>query len=90
MGLDDPGLLELATSEERILVTHNVRDFPEILRSWAEEQRHHAGCIIVVGIALHQFGAIAKAIEGALALSADQGAWIDRAAFAPGPLCDPR
>ena len=34
-------VLALATSDHRILVTHNVRDFPEIVREWAEAGQAH-------------------------------------------------
>lgn len=84
-GLDDTDLLELATSEGRILVTHNVRDFPDILRAWAEAGRDHAGCVIVVGIPLNQFGPLFEAIEAALAQEPDQAGWINRPAFASRP-----
>lgn len=83
-GLDDEAVLELAARERRILLTDNVRDFPEILRDWAEEGRHHAGCIIIVGIRLHEFGELIRATRSVLGLdeaSADQGSWIDRAVF---------
>ncbi|MBO0685056.1 MAG: DUF5615 family PIN-like protein [Candidatus Dormibacteraeota bacterium] len=81
-GIDDPDLLELATSESRILVTHNVRDFPDILRAWAEGGRNHAGCVIVVGIALNEFGPLFDAIEVALGQEPSQNAWVNRPAFA--------
>lgn len=34
--LDDDQVLTVATRDGRILVTHNVSDFPRILREWAE------------------------------------------------------
>ena len=43
-GLDDVDLLTLATSEGRILVTFDVKDFVPMLREWAEGGRRHAGC----------------------------------------------
>ncbi len=81
-GLDDQDLLELANHEGRILVTHNVKDFPDILRNWAESGRHHAGCVIIVGIALHEFGELLAATETALAQKRAQGSWVNRSAFA--------
>jgi predicted nuclease of predicted toxin-antitoxin system len=48
-GLDDEEVLATAASEQRILVTHNIRDFPSILREWAAVQRSHAGVILVYG-----------------------------------------
>lgn len=76
--IGDSELLELASAEGRILVTHNVADFPGILRDWAEERRSHRGCVIIVGIRLDQFGLLIRAIEAALERQVDQDAWIDR------------
>ncbi len=78
-GLDDPNVLELAAQEGRILLTHNVRDFPDILREWADEGREHAGCIILVGIQLGQFGQLIRSIEAALASASNQKDWLNRA-----------
>jgi Domain of unknown function (DUF5615) len=49
-GLGDEDVLVLATEDGRILVTHNVADFPEMLREWAEAAQSHAGVILVYGI----------------------------------------
>jgi Domain of unknown function (DUF5615) len=38
-GLDDDEVLALAAPEQRILITHNIADFPRILREWATAQR---------------------------------------------------
>ena len=80
-GLDDPDVLELATKEGRVLLTHNVKDFPDILRDWADEAREHAGCIILVGIQLSQFGQLIRSIEAALASTQDQQDWRNRSVF---------
>jgi len=80
-GIDDPEVLALATSENRILVTHNVKDFPDILRDWAEEGRPHGGCIVVVGIELDQFALLIRAIEVALETGPMQEAWVNRWVF---------
>ena len=76
-GLDDPDVLDLGT-KEGVLLTHNVKDFPDILRDWADEGREHAGCIILVGIQLGQFGHLIRAIDAALACASDQEGWLDR------------
>lgn len=81
-GIDDPEVLALATAENRILITHNVKDFPDILREWAEADRQHAGCIVIVGIRLNQFKLLLDAIDAVLENSKDQEAWINRAVFA--------
>jgi hypothetical protein len=44
--LDDPILFAVAQEQRRILFTHNVHDFPDILRFWAEAGRSHHGCIL--------------------------------------------
>jgi len=81
-GLDDPDVLDLATKEGRVLLTHNVRDFPDILRDWADEGREHGGCIVLVGIQLGQFGHLIRAIDAALACASDQKAWLNRSVLA--------
>lgn len=55
-GLDDDGVLALAAEEERILVTFDAKDFMPLLRQWGCEQRSHAGCVLISGIAANQFG----------------------------------
>jgi NAD(P)-dependent dehydrogenase (short-subunit alcohol dehydrogenase family) len=77
-GIDDHEVLALATGQGRILVTHNVRHFPDILREWAEAGQDHAGCIILVGMRLDQFGLILRAIRLALESGPDQEGWISR------------
>lgn len=77
-GLDDPDVLELATKEARVLLTHNVKDFPDILRELADEGREHAGCIILVGIQLGQFGQLIRSIDAALAGTSEQHDWVNR------------
>ena len=64
------------------MVTHNVKDFPDILRNWAESGRDHAGCVIIVGIALNEFRELLAAIEEALVQEVEQGSWVNRSAFA--------
>ena len=76
-GLDDDEVLALATSEQRILVTHNVADFPRILREWAAAQRAHAGVILVYGIDHSEFALIARGIERWLQLRPAEADWTD-------------
>ena len=78
-GIEDPEVLALAARERRILVTFNVRDFAPILRQWAEEQRPHAGCILIVGVAQHQYGLILKRVSEAIRAWPAQNQWSDRA-----------
>ena len=76
-GLDDDEVLALATSDERILITHNVADFPRILRDWADAQRSHAGVLLVYGIDHSEFALIVRGIELWLQLRPEQADWGD-------------
>lgn len=76
-GLDDDEVLALAATEQRILVTHNVADFPRILREWAAAQRTHAGVILVYGIDHSEFALIIRGIERWLELRPAQADWSD-------------
>ena len=76
-GLDDDEVLALATQEKRILVTHNVSDFPRILRDWATAQRSHAGVILVYGIAHAEFDVIVRGIERLLTARPSADRWVD-------------
>ena len=78
-GLDDEQVLAFAAEEERILVTHNIRDFPSILREWAEAQRSHAGAILVYGIDHSEFELITRGIERWLEVYPDPDDWLDLA-----------
>lgn len=69
----------LASDEKRILVTHNIRDFPDILREWGAAQRSHAGAILVYGIDHGEFNLIAQGIEHCLELYPEPANWIDLA-----------
>lgn len=76
-GLEDEHVLALATTERRILVTHDVTHFPEILRSWAEAGRSHSGVILVYGIRPGEFGAIVEGLAQLLGETSRQADWID-------------
>jgi predicted nuclease of predicted toxin-antitoxin system len=76
-GLDDEDVLALASEDGRILVTHNVADFPEILREWAGGGRSHAGVILVYGIEHSEFALILRGIERWLDLRPQPEEWLD-------------
>jgi predicted nuclease of predicted toxin-antitoxin system len=76
-GLDDDEVLALATSEQRILVTHNIADFPTILREWAAGERAHAGVILVYGIDHSEFALLVRGIERWLEMRPSQADWRD-------------
>lgn len=76
-GLDDDEVLALATSERRILITHNVSDFPRILREWAGSGRSHAGVILVYGIDHHELDLVVRGIERWVERRPTYAAWRD-------------
>lgn len=78
-GLDDDEVLSLAAAEERILVTHNIRDFPAILREWAAAGRSHAGVILVYGIDHREFTVVARGIGRCVELYPEPARWWDLA-----------
>ena len=81
-GLDDDEVLWLASAEERILVTHNIRDFPAILREWAAAERSHAGVILVYGIDHREFDVIVRGIERCVKMYPQPATWRDLAVVA--------
>jgi nucleoside-diphosphate-sugar epimerase len=80
-GRSDEALLALAAEEERVMVTFDVKDFPDIARRWAEAGRAHAGLAIVVGIDHGEFGTILHALERLLEERSDPGGWRDYTCF---------
>lgn len=80
-GLDDEDVLALASEDGRIFVTHNVADFPEILRELAAGDRSHAGVILVYGIDHDEFGLIVRGIQRWLELRPRQEDWLDFSAI---------
>lgn len=76
-GLDDEEVLALASEDRRVLVTHNVADFPEILREWATGGRSHAGVILIYGIGHDEFGLTLRGIERWLELRPRREEWVD-------------
>ena len=66
-GLDDESVLELATSDGRVLITRNSRDFAPISRHWAEAGREHAGVILIWTLTPRQFPQVVDGVCGWLA-----------------------
>ncbi|MDP8948890.1 MAG: DUF5615 family PIN-like protein [Actinomycetota bacterium] len=78
LGLEDTDLLALATSEGRILVTFDVKDFLPLLVERTAVGNPHAGCILVPSSYQHEhFGPIIAGIEGAIG-GTRQEDWVDR------------
>jgi hypothetical protein len=77
-GLPDEPLLALATADDRVLVTANVKDFVPILADWANVQRSHAGCILIPRSIPHgQFGVIIEGAHKLLTEAPEQASWLD-------------
>ena len=74
-GLDDESVLELATQDERILITRNSRDFAPICRMWAEAGRDHAGVILIWSLSHRQYGEIISGVERWLEQIPSAPAW---------------
>lgn len=76
--LEDPELLALAESQERILITSNVGDFIEEATSWAIVGKSHAGCIMVAyQISKERYGTLIRQLENLLADTTQSG-WRDK------------
>jgi len=80
-GMSDDDLLALAAAEERVMVTFNVADFPNIVRRWAEAGRPHAGCAILVGIGHNEFGTIIRVVQRAVESRPGPQEWVDYTCF---------
>lgn len=76
-GLSDPQVLELAATEQRVLITRNSRDFAPLARQWAEAQRQHAGLILIWTLDHGQFAEIVAGVERQLAQRPTQDQWRD-------------
>lgn len=85
-GTPDRGVLELAVSEGRILVTIDVGDFLPLIAQLAASGRSHAGLICVPkSISNEEFGALIFAIKSALEEAVQQEEWMDRVVWARRP-----
>ncbi len=76
-GLPDPQVLELAASEQRILITRNSRDFAPLARQWAEAGHSHAGIVLIWTLDHSQFAEIVMGIERQLQQRPSQEQWVD-------------
>jgi predicted nuclease of predicted toxin-antitoxin system len=76
-GLSDPQVLEVAAAEQRVLITHNSRDFAPLAREWAEAGRSHAGIILIWTLDHSQFAEIVAGVERQLRQRPSQEQWCD-------------
>ena len=81
-GLKDEDVLELAISEERVLVTANVADFLPLIGDLAESGRLHPGCILLPSSFRNEdFGPLISAIDRELQ-EVPPDRWTDRVGWA--------
>lgn len=78
--LGDEDVLAHAAEQARIVLTHNVRHFVPIARSWAETGRTHHGLILIT-LRHTEYGAILRRLDQAFANRPDPDGWIDRVEF---------
>jgi hypothetical protein len=81
IGQDDDVCLA-AASEGLVFVTYDRRTFPILLKSWAEQGRHHAGVIFVDErtISPADIGGLIRALTELAQTSRDWN-WADRVCF---------
>jgi predicted nuclease of predicted toxin-antitoxin system len=76
-GLSDPQVLELAASEQRVLITRNSRDFAPLARQWVQDGRSHAGIVLIWTLDHSQFAEIVAGVELQLRQRPSQEQWHD-------------
>jgi hypothetical protein len=69
----DEALLELATREQRILVTKNVVDFGPLSQQWSADGRSHSGLVLVSTKTFPEARDWISAVASALAQASEQG-----------------
>lgn len=74
-GITDVEVLELATSQARVLVTDNVRDFVPLSNSWAAQGRTHPGVLLISSRTFPMTAARTGRIASALLRRHRAGAW---------------
>ncbi len=84
-GLKDEDVLELAISEDRVLITANVADFLPLLTALVESGRPHPGCILIPkSFRNEDFGPLISAIDRELQeVPSDE--WTDRVGWIRRP-----
>lgn len=78
--LDDDILFNVAQQERRVTITHNTRDFPEILVAWAHAGRSHHGCILS-HVSTSAFGELKRRFNRWFEQCPAPDDWLDRAVY---------
>lgn len=80
-GLRDEDLLQLAAEQKRIVLTFDVKDFPDITTRWVEAGKHHCGCAAIVGIDHSEFGVTLRILRALFEQRPSQKDWLDYTCF---------
>jgi hypothetical protein len=82
LGQDDDACLKEAARQKLTLVTYDRRTIPPLLKTWAEEGRHHGGVIFVdeKTISPADIGGLIQALT-TLAREGRRRNWTDRICF---------
>jgi hypothetical protein len=70
----------VAQQQERLFVTQNSHDVPDILREWAGAGRRHHGCIISA-LPTNADGEMERRLDRWFGRHPSRDGWIDRAVF---------
>ncbi len=83
-GASDDELLELAASENRVLITFNVGDFRRIADRWHEEDRPHSGLVLVSKSIRHEhFGVVIRGMRVLFERIPNQADWSNHSEWLP-------
>lgn len=82
LGQDDSACLQAAFSHRLTLVTYDRRTIPPLLKTWAEEGRHHGGIVFVDDktVSPSNIGALVRALSS-LAGETRLWDWTDRVCY---------
>lgn len=69
----DEALLELATREERTLITKNIVDFGPLSQQWAADGRSHAGLVFISTKTFPEAKDWIGGVASALTLASERG-----------------
>jgi Domain of unknown function (DUF5615) len=78
--VDDRLLFSIAQDGQRLFVTHNTHDYPDILREWAETRRPHHGCLLST-VPTNDYGEMERRFTRWFERFPEQTDWIDRVVF---------
>jgi predicted nuclease of predicted toxin-antitoxin system len=82
----DRGILELASSEDRAVVTNNVKDFRPLAAEWLATGRAHSGLILVPSTRTRTRAAIAALARAIAQVMRDNPAGLANSERWIGPL----